>query len=221
MKKSEEPISVRCPPELKPVFLKAEKLVKKFFSKQEHDPRKAIRTVSGDRYMLVRAEALGYYIRKEAEKIVGKENAKMFVFSFGHAIGKAEAKGFHKKFNLKTPNEKLSAGPVHFNYAGFAFVSFLPGCNPVPNENYVLVYDHPNSFEAHMQLKLEGKTNSPICHLNAGYSSGWCEESYGIPLVAREVACVARGDKFCRFVMAPPDRIIEQEEKYKKLWGLK
>jgi len=212
--------SVICPPELEPVFLKAEEKVKKFFSDQKHDSKKAIRTVSNDRYMLVRAEALGYYIRKSAEKIVGR-NAGMFIFNFGHAIGKAEARGFHKKFKLKTPNEKLSAGPVHFNYAGFAFVKLLPGCNPTPDKNYVLVYDHPNSFEANMQLRLEGKSRDCVCHLNAGYSSGWCSESYGLNLIAREVTCVARGDKQCRFVMAPPEKISDHIESFKKQWGLK
>ena len=77
--KKDKLISVKCPKELEPVFLRAEKLVSKFFSKQEHNSSKAVRKLSGDRYMLVRAEALGYHIRKSAEKIVGKENAKMFV----------------------------------------------------------------------------------------------------------------------------------------------
>ena len=213
--------SVICPPELEQVFLKAEKRVSKFFSKQHHDPKTAVRSVSGDRYMLVRAEALGYHIRKAAEKIVGPANAGMFVFRFGHAIGMAEAAGFHKKFKLKTPDEKLSAGPVHFNYAGFAFVKLLPGCNPAPNYDYVLVYDHTNSFEADMQLKMEGKSKECVCHLNAGYSSGWCEQSYGIGLVAKEVTCVARGDRQCRFVMAPPEMIMEHVERFKKIWKIK
>ena len=216
----EKLISVECPKNLEPVFLKAEELVKKFFSEQKHNPKTAVRTVSGDRYMLVRAEALGYHIRKAAEKIVGRDNAGMFVFSFGHAIGRTEAAGFHEKFKLKTPDEKLSAGPVHFNYAGFAFVKLLPGCNPVPSNDYVLVYDHPNSFEAETQFKLEGKSDKCVCHINAGYSSGWCEQSYGVKLIAKEVSCVARGDRQCRFVMASPDRISEQVEKFRKEWGM-
>ncbi|MBC8520845.1 MAG: hypothetical protein H8D26_02475 [Methanomicrobia archaeon] len=65
----EKLVSVRCPKELEPIFLRAEKLVEVFFAKQEHDPTKAVRTISGDRYMLVRAEVLGYWIRKVAEKI--------------------------------------------------------------------------------------------------------------------------------------------------------
>src|SRR5690606_29478773 len=45
------------------------------------------------------------------------------------------------------------------------------------------------------------------CIMNAGYSSGWCESSFGLELTAIEVSCKARGDATCSFVMAPPHRI--------------
>jgi hypothetical protein len=47
----------------------------------------------------------------------------------------------------------------------------------------------------------------PVCIMSSGYSSGWCEESFGVKLVAAELTCRARGDEHCRFVMAHPDRI--------------
>jgi PAS domain S-box-containing protein len=43
--------------------------------------------------------------------------------------------------------------------------------------------------------------------MNAGYSSGWCEESFGIPLVTAEILCTAKGDEVCRFIMAHPSKI--------------
>ena len=47
--------------------------------------------------------------------------------------------------------------------------------------------NHPHSFEAEMQLKMEGESKICVCNLNAGYSAGWCEESYGIKLDAEEI----------------------------------
>jgi hypothetical protein len=35
-------------------------------------------------------------------------------------------------------------------------------------------------------------------------------------LVSKEVLCRAKGDKYCMFIMAPPDRIDKEVEKYKK-----
>ncbi|MGE3527272.1 MAG: response regulator, partial [Gemmatimonadales bacterium] len=40
------------------------------------------------------------------------------------------------------------------------------------------------------------------------------EESFGLPLVAAEVECIARGDAACRFIMAPPARIEEHVRQY-------
>jgi predicted hydrocarbon binding protein len=78
----------------------------------------------------------------------------------------------------------------------------------------ILIYDHPNSFELE---PLEGQTRSmkPICHFNAGYSAGWCTESFGVPLEAREIMCKATGAKTCRFVMAHRDRIMDHLTKQK------
>jgi two-component sensor histidine kinase len=45
--------------------------------------------------------------------------------------------------------------------------------------------------------------------MNAGYSSGWCEASFGISLTSVEISCRARGDKTCTFIMAPPHKIEE------------
>jgi PAS domain S-box-containing protein len=50
--------------------------------------------------------------------------------------------------------------------------------------------------------------------MNAGYSSGWCEESFGIPLVASEIMCKAKGDSACRFIMAHPSRIAQYLQAY-------
>ena len=51
------------------------------------------------------------------------------------------------------------------------------------------------------------KSAFPVCIMNAGYSSGWCEESFGITLVAAEIECKAMGDEHDRFIMAPPAKI--------------
>jgi len=49
--------------------------------------------------------------------------------------------------------------------------------------------------------------------LSCGYSSGWCEESFGMPLTTVEVSCESQGAEHCTFIMAPPHRIHEYLEK--------
>src|SRR3989304_624454 len=60
------------------------------------------------------------------------------------------------------------------------------------------------------------KSDLPVCVMNAGYSSGWCEESFGVPLVASEIMCRAKGDEACRFIMAHPSKIEGYIENYLK-----
>ena len=112
--------------------------------------------------------------------------------------------------NVQDPIAKLSAGPVHFAYTGNAYVSLLPS-NPTTDENYLLRYDHPQSFEADVWIRKYGPNSKmPVCHWNAGYSSGWCSESFGLDLEAQEIHCRAKGDKTCRFVMAPKEKIDQR-----------
>src|SRR5258708_19265741 len=51
--------------------------------------------------------------------------------------------------------------------------------DPARNEDYYLIYDHPFSFESDAWRKQKQKSDFPVRVMNAGYSSGWCEESFG------------------------------------------
>src|SRR6185437_4712227 len=43
-----------------------------------------------------------------------------------------------------------------------------------------------------------------------------CEQSFGVPLVAAEVLCRARGDDTCRFLMATPARIEAHVDRFRR-----
>src|SRR5262249_50479263 len=115
---------------------------------------------------------------------------------------------------LKDPIARLSAGPIHFAHAGWAFVDIFPESRPLPGTDYYLVYDHPYSFESDAWIRAAKKREHPACIMNAGYSSGWCEEGFGVKLVASETLCRAKGDDCCRFIMAHPDAIEGHVARY-------
>lgn len=205
---------VGAPEELKDTFAKAATYVADYFDARWEDPHSARIVVSGERYILIRAASMSieffelvrslYRDRGESE---AHSVARGFLFDVAHALGKADAAAFHERMGVVDPMEKLSAGPVHFAYTGWALVDIHKESAPSPDENYFLFYDHPNSFEAEAWLRSGNSAEFGVCVMNAGYSSGWCEQSYGVPLVATEITCRARGDEHCRFVMAPPARI--------------
>lgn len=206
--------TVKVPQEIRPIFDKAEKLVGKYFNSLQFSPEQGSIEINKERYVLVRASALSHEFLntiKHFYKERGEEEAfnigKNILFDVAHVLGMEDAGNFHKKMKLKDPISKLSAGPVHFAYTGWAFVDILPESSPSPNDSFYLKYHHPYSFEADSWVRAKKRSKTPVCIMNAGYSSGWCEASFGIPLTAVEVSCRAKGDKHCTFIMAPPHKI--------------
>jgi signal transduction histidine kinase len=212
---------VRAPAEVQPLFDHAEEMIGGYFKQIQIDPARAMIGVGDERYLLVRASAfsidfLDTLVQLYADR--GQREAlaigRGFLFDIAHTIGFHDARTIHEKLGSQDPLEKLSGGPVHFAYTGWSLVDIKPSSVPSPDENYCLIYDHPYSFEAAAWLKAGRKSEGPVCIMNAGYSSGWCEASFGIDLTAVEIACKARGDEACTFVMAPPARIAERAREH-------
>jgi two-component sensor histidine kinase len=206
--------TVKVPKAIEPVFNKAQKLVGNYFSSLKFNPAEGCIEINKERYVLVRASALSHEFLnsfKQLYKDRGEEEAlsigKNILFDLSHVLGLEDARNFHQKMKLKDPISKLSAGPVYFAYTGWAFVDILPESSPTPDEFFFIKYNHPYSFEADSWIKSGKKSELPVCIMNAGYSSGWTEASFGMPLTAVEISCRAKGDKNCTFIMAPPEKI--------------
>lgn len=218
--------TVNYPDQFSKPFEKAQKDVGAYFEQIKFDPEHANISIEGERYVLLRASSLSIDFFEKMRHLYAdkgdKEATKIgqnFLFDISHVIGLEDAKQFHKKLNLKDPVSKLSAGPVHFAHSGWAFVDIIEG-RPSPDENFYLKYTHPHSFEADAWIKRGKKSDFPVCIMNAGYSSGWCEESFGVPLTAVEVKCLAKGDDCCMFVMAHPQKINEHLEQAEEVHGI-
>ncbi|WXG39772.1 MAG: XylR N-terminal domain-containing protein [Candidatus Freyarchaeum deiterrae] len=198
--------SAKVPEQMVDAFLKAQSYVEKFFTDESKERSKGTIQISGQRFILLGADSLPE-ARVNMEKMLGENTANMLIYNFGKACGTREAKVFNKRMGLTDPMEKLSVGPIQFSFRGFALVDIFPESAPSPDEKYFLIYDHPNSFE--LALPSGYKPTKPVCHFNAGYSAGWCSESFGVPLEAKEIMCKAIGGKTCRFVMAHKDMILD------------
>lgn len=212
-----DPSTVFVPEDLQDAFKHIEDKIRHYFSDLNIDPESGEITAQGQRYVLLRSDSLShefidfiverYADRPKHEAISIGNN---FLYDNAKVIGTRDAVAFHNKLGLSAPIEKLSAGPIHFAFTGWANVEILADSNPSPDENFLLKFKHHNSFEAQSWIKSKKKTEIPVCTMNCGYSAGWCEESFGIALTTVEVECEAKGDDACVFIMAPSDRI----EKY-------
>lgn len=208
--------TVIVPEQFAAIFEKAEAHVRACFDDFYRHPENGEIMVGGERYLLFNSASLSFefldIIRELYSNHPVEEATRIgnnFRFDIAHVLGKKDARSFHNRMNLDDPIEKLSAGPVHFAHTGWANVEILPDSNPSPDENFVLKYYHHNSFEAQSWKKAGRESDIPVCTMSCGYSSGWCEESFGIPLTSVELECEAAGAERCLFVMAPPSRIAE------------
>lgn len=202
--------TVDVPPEFEPLFSTAEETVASFFDDMDWSPAKGTLLIGGSRYVLLSAESLQDIPKALSHDLeIPIEKANKLFYKLAKSIGKDDARRFIYKMGVTDPIARLSAGPVHFAFTGNARVSFLPS-NPVQDENYLLRYDHPQSFEADEYIRKNGPTSTyPVCIWNSGYSSGWCSESFGLELDAREISCRAMGHKHCRFVMSVENKLEE------------
>ncbi len=211
------PETVNVPPEFSKLFENAEKNVKQYFSELNFTPKQGTISVHNARYVLIRGAAFSVEFFQLIRKLFGDEQqqqadefASSLLYELAHTLGRADAKNFHQQMQLQDPLEKLSAGPIHFAHSGWAFVEILPESTPIPDENFCLIYKHPYSFECDAWLESTANVEHPVCVMNAGYSSGWCQESFAIPLEAREITCRSLSHQDCLFIMAQP-QVIEQK----------
>jgi son of sevenless-like protein len=205
------------PSELVPAFESAEEKIKGFFSDVTQIPEQGRIQVNGTRFMWAQARGLALAFRNSVAEIFGEKGSDQILYRFGQSLGRTEAQAFHERFGLVDFMDRLAAGPVYFAYSGWAFVDILPSSAPRPDEDYLLTYHHPGSFEAEAFLADGITASHPVCHINAGYSSGWCSESFNIPLDAREVSCAATGDEHCTFIMTHSSKMLERQEKFREL----
>jgi len=213
--------TVRVPEGMTELFAKAEAVVSKFFSDRVDDPAHGRIEIHGERYLLIRGAALSieffdlvrslYGVQRHAE---ADEFSRAILFDLAHSLGRTDVQNLQSKMQLNDPLAKLSAGPIHFAYAGWAFVELFPESNPAQSDDFFLVFEHPYSFESDAWVRAGRTSDLPVCVMNAGYSSGWCEASFEQRLVSAEILCRGKGDSSCRFVMAPPHRIEEQIATY-------
>jgi V4R domain/Activator of aromatic catabolism len=204
------PTTVRVPDALVPLFDQAERFVRDHFERFERRPERGTIHVGDERYVLVRAASLTTGFLEAMRDLIGEEEALKFWYRMARFIGRDDARAFCAARGLTDGPSRLSTGPVHFAYTGWARVEIDDRSRPASDDTYYLEYVHPNTFESESWLASGKRPAAPVCVFSAGYSAGWCSESFGIDVHAREITCVAAGQGECRFIMAPWGRLDER-----------
>ena len=201
------PTTVRVPLQFAKLFEDAETYVREHFSAIKMLPERGTIHVGDQRYVLVRAESLTMGFLEVMRDLIGEEEALKFWYRMARVIGREDAQAFCAARKLVDGPARLSTGPVHFASTGWARVEIDDRSRLASDDSYYLEYTHPNTFESETWTKAGKEATRPVCVFSAGYSAGWCSESFHLEVHAREVTCVAAGGKECRFVMCPFERL--------------
>jgi len=211
--------SVRVPPAFEPPFARAEQFVEKLFGDFSRRPEQGTLHISGDRYILMRAESLYVSWFDALAESFGEEIARGFIYNSAREIGRSDSRTFSERLKLTDGLDRLASGPVHFAHAGWALVDILPDSTPAMDQSYYLHYYHPNTFESEI-LRSKGRTLDCCgCLFSAGYSAGWCSDAFGVDVHGKEVRCLSKGDPVCEFIMAPSACLDEHEARLRSGWS--
>ncbi|MGI9334779.1 MAG: diguanylate cyclase domain-containing protein [Gammaproteobacteria bacterium] len=185
------------------------------FHDLHRDPVSARIAAGGHRYVTIRASNLALGFNEVVHKVYGDSGqatsvCNSLLFDLSRSMGEGDARLLCERLELDDPMERLAAGPAHFAQSGMAVVALDEASRPVPDEDFLLLYEHLESFEADSWLKAGKRAPYAVCIMGCGYSSGWCSVAFDMPLAAVEYECRARGDASCKFLMAHAQRVREK-----------
>lgn len=200
------------PEELLALFDEARGYVERRFENFERNPEEGWIRVDGERFVLVRCESLYLGLFDGMSARFGNDAAFEMIYVIARDIGNSDCQAMCGR--MGEANNSISCvagGPPFFAYNGWAAVELLPDTHISTDEDCMIHYVHPNTFESEVLAKrADIEVKAPACLFSAGYSAGWCSAALDREMHAREIRCVACGDPQCEFVMAPKDRLDER-----------
>ena len=194
-------------------------LVDDFFSQYKAAADDAVIKIEKERYIFINVDSFSFELQKHLLESFGSVSQRKIMYEIGRSVGIRDSIKFTKKWNLTDDLERLAAGPIYFASSGWGFVEFVKGTNIEVNENFVLAFNHYNSFEADSFILNDEKSKLPVCLLNSGYSAGWCSVAFNMDLRTEEIMCKAKGDDECFFLMAQTKHFEKQKMNYLKTYG--
>jgi predicted hydrocarbon binding protein len=192
--------------ELADTIERAEEAIREYEAGLGRDASHARISLGDLPHALVPTSVIGRDLVRMLEDVVGPEAGPAVMYNLGKRIGRAQASAFFARAERdeSDPAFRVLAGPFHFAWAGYGSVELLVW-QPHLDERFALLWQSDASFSA--EEALSEPRHKRACHLQAGYSAGWCREATQLPLEAAELACRAEGLTRCRFVISHAERI--------------
>ncbi len=155
----------------------------------------------GSRAILVPTSSFGI-LRKDLYLNIGKERVKGFLIRYGADLGRKDAKTILKKFKSEPIETIIQKGPVYHQLQGHV-IPTITNLRAEKHGNKISTYlegTWEHSYEVEEHIDQFGIADEPVCHTLAGYASGFLTEVCNQTVLFKEVSCVGKGDKICKYV---------------------
>ncbi|MDD4169405.1 MAG: XylR N-terminal domain-containing protein [Desulfotomaculaceae bacterium] len=150
------------------------------------------------RVLILNTHSVGI-LRKNLIINLGTEQAKRLIISYSFACGYHDAESTMHDFSLKDKNESYQLGTLLHTFIGMVHATPLEIHLNKDKTKCIegIWYD---SYEAENHIKHFGPATEPVCWSLAGYASGIMSALWGELTIIKEVACIAKGDPYCRYI---------------------
>jgi predicted hydrocarbon binding protein len=190
------------------LIARAQEDMRAYAARLHRDPALAEVALGTVAHALVPSQVMTRDLRKILHEVVGADVGATVLHRLGREIGRVQAAAFFKssRSDGRDPRSRVLAGPFHLAWAGYGDVDLLVW-EPHLDDRFAVLWESDNSSSARAAAGEDLRTRA--CHLEAGYSAGWCSEATGLRLQARELACRAEDVSHCRFLIGHAERMAD------------
>jgi sugar diacid utilization regulator len=153
-----------------------------------------------DKRMIISSADAWGLLRKDLIAALGLERAKRFLLRHGWNSGINDARNLKEMFEWGNDLEWLLAGPHMHTLFGSVFSEVTKMDVNVDAGTFYLEGIWHNSYEAQQHLLHFPSHHQSVCYNLIGYAAGYSSEFFGKKIIYKEIECIGKGDKQCRYI---------------------
>lgn len=179
--------------------------VRELLSKLVFSPVDGTIRLNGDRLVMQRA-AVGSELRRELVRLLGRDEARIFLIRLGYLSGQADARFVRQGWPGLNLGDAFTAGTRLHMFSGTVRVETVHNDFDFRKKRFSGEFLWHDSVEAAYAGAQPVRSTEPVCWTQIGYASGYASEFFDTLIVFKEVHCAAEGHKACRVIGKPADK---------------
>ena len=166
--------------------------VRELLSRLVFNPTDGTIRLNGDRIVMQRA-AVGVELRRELIRLLGPQEARIFLMRLGFLSGQADARFVRTSWPSLDIGDAFTAGTRLHTFSGVVRVETVYNDFDFRKKRFAGEFLWHDSVEAAEFRRLQRKSTEPVCWTQLGYASGYASEFFDTLIVYKEVACSRPG----------------------------